>query len=208
MKNKEITFSKVKETATIQFRGDEVSVLKYIDWELEQLLISMYVSTYFIEDEDDGTEDEDDGSENEDDGSEDEDNSSVSVFGFGTDYVAAERAFDYVLLAEATSINVGAKKHFAKKGGEDMNMILDYVYNSGLMEKILCEIQNLHVIRGRIDRVISDAKDEKNSVIGFIKELTKHIEGVDIPGIMKQVKDVQAQIADSPISDLMGEKKG
>ena len=117
--------------------------------------------------------------------------------GMDTNFWGAEIAFDISILDMMTSID---------SLSDEIDM--DDVYSSGLMDKVREKITNLHQVRRRLERVIADTRQEKFSVMGLMKELASLLEGFDFSKIQdaaKQIKKLESDIADSPISTLMDE---
>ena len=181
MKKESFQFPKVEKTVTVSGEKGTPSAtaLTYISWELEQLLIGTYVDVYFKVDDED-----------------------AYSYGADTNYVLAERAFDYILLKEMTSIKLDLKKYLNKAG---MSTALDLAYESGFMCELKRSVVNLAKVRDRIERVVKDIKQEKYSPIGFVKDLTKVLESADISGLMEKVSGLKEFVSNSPLSSLMDE---
>ena len=177
MKKESFQFPEVEKTVRIEGKRETKSatVSTYIPWELEQLLTATYVEMYFNSGDDEKT-----------------------------NFVVAERIFDFMLLKEMTSIDVDLKKYTDKEG---KNISLDLAYESGFMSSVKGSIVNLGIVYGRIQRVVEDIKQEKYSPIGFVRDLTKVLESADIAGLMEQVSGLKEFVAKSPLSSLIEEGK-
>jgi hypothetical protein len=177
MKKESFQFPEVEKTVRIEGKSGTPSavVSTYISWELEQLLTATYVEMYFNSGDDEKT-----------------------------NFVVAERIFDFMLLKEMTSINVDLKKYTNEDG---KNISLDLAYESGFMASVKKSIVNLAIVYGRTQRAVEDIKQEKYSPIGFVKDLTKVLESADIAGLMEKVSGLKEFVSNSPLSSLMDEGK-
>lgn len=113
------------------------------------------------------------------------------------DYFGAEAAFDMAVLDLATNIKVDAK---------GFNMDLAYEY--GLVSMVKSKIKNIEHVREILERSVSDAKEEKNSLLGIISSIPEMINGIDpekIKELGDAVKDLEVLAEDSPLSGLLKE---
>ena len=119
--------------------------------------------------------------------------------GLDTHFSGAEITFDIAVLDAATNIKVLSDK-----------IKMDDVYSSGLMDDIRGRISNLPQIRKRLERIVADAKQERFSVSGVLKELASLAKGLDfgkVQELAKEVKALESDISESPIKSLMDEGK-
>lgn len=178
IKKTPIDFPERLGTLTFDFHGKPVEVKPYVSEEDEQLLISVYVDAYF------------------DEGS----------FGNDTDFFGAERWLDFALLDILTSVNPSLKKW---NSGED-NKILEYANESGLLHEVKSRIVNFEDVYDKIQRIVSDGRQERFSANGLLKEAIKLITDLDfekVKTMMSQVKDLEGEMEDSPLSALFKESK-
>jgi len=119
--------------------------------------------------------------------------------GLDTHFYGAELVFDMAVIDIATNIKIESDK-----------IKIDDIYSSGLMAMVRGKIKNLPQIRKKLERIVSDARQERFSVNGLLKEFSSLVEGFDfdkIKELAKEVKELESDIEDSPIAGLMDEGK-
>lgn len=128
------------------------------------------------------------------------------AFGNSTDFNGAERLLDFAILDTMTSIDASLKKWYVK----DKNKILDYVYETGLMDKIKSHIVNYGEMYKKIQRIVADGRQERFSARGLFKEAIESISELDfekLKNFANQIKELQEEMKDSPLRPLLDESK-
>lgn len=180
IKKRKFEFPEREEFVTLEFGEESVDVKTYLDQDDIELLVGVYVDTYF---------------------------GSGRFEGTSTDPLGASWIFDLALLDIATSIDVGLKKWNVKNSdGELENKILDYSYSSGLMEKIKDVIDNYDDVSTQTVLAVRAMNEERNSIPWLWSKIESLVNNEEkMSNMLSQFQELAKTIQDSNLSELVKE---